>query len=785
MASLNNSEPLYIGKHITWPDRLFVGNMDDILVTKRVLNDAEIQELLADGAFPSIQLETPVLTAGEPLEVFAALKIAGDVQLQPAVPARDFTLSVLQDGQVLSELDLIGGLDETTGEFSHDFTFSDDLEAGAYVLRLAVSDARGRTNQVDIPVRFSRLRTPTLTLVANPKGDESRLGGPYTAGYTVDPRIESMTLTGRINYADGTFAAIPLQLESPLPPSGGVSFDIADAQVKPGRNEIVVTLDDGYNPPVLARTEINFSAPVVTITAPLNNASIPGGTANVQFRVTYTGVNPNPGSLPSAQVSLNNVAQPNKTPAGTPTTGLFQYSFSADELREGGNTVGIQVADFRVPEVRSAPANISFNYFNLPSVQIDSLGNANLPSGADVPITVTTAIAGGGQIARLELSVGNTVVPDLFSQANLLGQLSATIPARYFVPGNNTVRVRVFSANNVEGTPATQTYAYQAAFDFTIISPSAAAPFEISQTSVQVTFDSVNFVNSIDGTISINGVRAVAFTGTGAGPRFSVALPHGSFTANSSNTLQITATSNGQSVTKSVTFNTTGEGGNLPDGSDVVVFNDSNAFLSEHTQNQPFFENLMVFGSSAFQSSRSVVMFDNRLTEECASVGQCNQGRAILQTIARRNGLTFNDITATSDAVYRSIGSNVRIIFLFGMIDGLATAEMDSLRSFVLGGGRVVFIGDHPGATTLANPNTLNTIYSRLGISVRNIVINGATNNETLLPNSLAVHPVLNGIEELFIGGGGATTYGAGALPLFIADRGPVVIVAKIPGAAQ
>lgn len=659
------------------------------------------------------------------------------------------------------------------------------LIEGNYVLRLHVTDAQERTDELDIPINFTGLEEPTLELVTLGRGNESDLGGSYLAVYEVDSRLNNATLSGRINHEDGTFTPLRLQMPAPFTASGRPPFSISNSELKVGNNQVEVILDDGYNDPVQERFSISFSRPVITITAPQNNLSTTDWPVNVQFRVTYAGVDTNPNRLPSAQVVVNEIEFTDRALSTTQTPGLFQYSFNPGELNEGANSIAIQVEDFRVPSVVSAPTTVNFNFFNIPSVQINSIGSANLPAGSDVPIVVTTGIASGGQIGRLELSVGNTVVPNLFSPTNLLGRLSATIPARYFAPGNNTVRIRVFSANNIEGSPASQTYVFQAPFDFSIISPSGASPFEISQTSVQAMIEGTNFVNGIQGTATINGTRAATFTTSGAGSRFSVTLPYRLFTANSSNVLQITATSNGQSVTKSVTFNTVGEGGTLPDGSDVVVFNDSNAFLTEHTQNQPFFENLMVFGSTTFQSSRTVVMFDNRLSADCASVGQCAQGRTILQTLARRNGLSFNDITATSDTVYRSIGSNVRIIFLFGMIDGLATAEMDSLRNFVLGGGRVVFVGDHPGATTLANPNTLNSIYTRLGISVRNITLNGATNNETLFPNPLAVHPVLNGIEELYIGGGGATTYGAGALPLFIADRGPVVIVAKIPSPAQ
>lgn len=320
-------------------------------------------------------------------------------------------------------------------------------------------------------------------------------------------------------------------------------------------------------------------------------------------------------------------------------------------------------------------------------------------------------------------------------------------------------------------------FSVQSIFDFTITSPIASAELSTESEIPQARINAVNFAESMRVVARLNGSTVSTSTQTEAA--FDLPLPLNLLRANSANTLEVDVTSGGQSVTKSVVFATKGAGGTLEEGADVVVFNDSNAFLTSYTQNVPIFENLLIFGNNQFKSERNLVAFDNRVGDACSTEQQCGQALNTLTGIARQNEMRLVNYTGQR-GFYENISPSFRVIVVWGMINGFTSAEVNALRAFVLEGGRVVFVGDHPGATTLVNPNTSNNVYAQLGISVRNITFNGATNNETLLPNPLASHPVLSGVKEVYIGGGGATTYGEAALPLLIADRGPVVIVAKI-----
>jgi hypothetical protein len=386
------------------------------------------------------------------------MAVSGTVQFQTGYPVQEFNVSLFQNNQLVRDpVNLLPSL-QTNGAFSTSINFDSTprLSDGTYVLRLSARDSRQRTVQQDVPVTLARLKSPTLSLIANPKGDESRLGGPYTAGFTVDSRAVNPTLRGQINHQDGTTTQLTLALPNPVPASGSASFDVADSIVKVGQNQIVVTLDDGYNTVVTATAVINFARPVVTIVAPQNNAAISGGTVNVQFGVTYAGINTNPGRAPSAQVTLNGTLQP-KTPSGTPTTGLFQYSFSSTELLVGSNTVGIQVGDYRNPAV-AGTAQVSFNY-SRPTLIL----NITEPAANSTRIytgNVTFNYTSSSPLSSAIYTINDTEDANV-SLTRLSSPYSYTIVGEdRLKAGQNTIVVQATDANGVTAqTSRTFTYA--------------------------------------------------------------------------------------------------------------------------------------------------------------------------------------------------------------------------------------------------------------------------------------------------------------------------------------
>lgn len=306
-------------------------------------------------------------------------------------------------------------------------------------------------------VTFNLVQLPTLSLVPEPKGDDSRIGGPYSARYTLDANAGPVTFSAQINHQDGTATPIQLRLPTEFGTQGNLSFEVADAALKAGRNEIVVSVSDGYNPPVPANAVINFAAPVVTISAPQNNAAISGGAVNVQFRVGYAGIDTNPGRLPNARVSLNGTLLPNKTPTAIPTAaGIFQYAFSATELLQGNNAVDIQVADYRNSGVTGV-GRVVFTY-SRPTLTLNitepSVNSTRVYTG-----NVTVNYTSSSPLANATFTVNGTEDANL----NLAGSSS---PYTYRIigedrlrAGQNTISIQATDASGVTAQ-ATRTFTY-------------------------------------------------------------------------------------------------------------------------------------------------------------------------------------------------------------------------------------------------------------------------------------------------------------------------------------
>lgn len=447
-------------------------------------------------------------------------------------------------------------------------------------------------------------------------------------------------------------------------------------------------------------------------------------------------------------------------------------------------TVGANVVPLVISEanqVVTAVAKINTNPYEALQIGIDSPRQGGVYDRSQLPplsgFIEQSNLNSGRPIITATIRNNAARLPEIVDVSECW--LTGCVLSGSNLTDDNSINVRAVTPAGFSAE-ADVRFSVQSPFDFVITSPDTNSVFSTDSANTQIRIETVNFTDSIRVVMRLNAVTVSTTSHSTA--NFSLPIPLDYLLANSVNSLEVSATSNGRTVVKSMEFTTDGEGGTLVEGSDVVAFNDSNAFLTTHSQNVPFFENLLIFGNSQFRSSRNLVAFDNRTGSVCSPDQQCGQALSTLSGIAQQNGMRLTNQTESS-SFYENIPAGVRVIVIWGVINGLSISESDALRVFIQGGGRVVFVGDHPNAT-IANPSTSNDIYSRLGISVRNVTFDGATNNETLLPNPLARHPLLTGINEIYIGGGGATTYGRGALPLFIADRGPVVIVAKILNAA-
>jgi hypothetical protein len=432
-----------------WLNVVVTDLQGDIWATESVRFSYEVPRAL------EIQLRTP---ASQSDISNPYLTVSGVVQFQAGYPVEEFTATVLQNNQVVRgpfDFVVLNGSFEAIISFDEVDT-TPRLEDGTYVLRLNARDSRQRTARQEAVVSLARLKSPTLNLTANSGGNGVGLGGVYTADFTLDSRAVNPTLRGQINHQDGTTSQLSLALPNPILAAGSVSFDVADSLIKIGQNQIVVTLDDGYNPAVNATAIINFAQPVVTIAIPQNNAEIAGETVNVQFGVSYAGVNSNPSDAPIAQVSLNGALLPNKAPVVNPTTGLYQYSFSANELRDGSNTVDIQVADFRNQAVTGG-AQVTFNY-SRPTLTLnitEPAANSTRAYTGNVTFTYTSS----SPLSRAVYIINNT------EDANVdLTRLSS--PYSYTIvgedrlrAGQNTITIRATGANGALAE-ATRTFAY-------------------------------------------------------------------------------------------------------------------------------------------------------------------------------------------------------------------------------------------------------------------------------------------------------------------------------------
>jgi hypothetical protein len=341
----------------------------------------------------------------------------------------------------------------------------------------------------------------------------------------------------------------------------------------------------------------------------------------------------------------------------------------------GANVVPLVISESN--QVITAVAKINTNPYEALQIGIDSPLQGGVYDRNQLPVL-------SGFVEQSDLSSGRPIImATIRNNAARLPEirdvsecwLTGCVLSGANLTDDNSINVRAVTPAGFSAEAAVR-FSVQSPFDFVITSPEADSSFNTDSANTQIRIEAVNFTDSIRVVTRLNTVTVS--TTSYSTENFSLPIPLDYLLANSVNSLEVSATSNGRTVIKSVEFTTDGEGGTLVEGSDVVVFNDSNAFLTTHSQNVPFFENLLVFGNSQFRNSRNLVAFDNRTGSVCSPDQQCGQALSTLSGIAQQNGMRLTNQTESS-SFYENIPAGVRVIVIWGVINGLSISEIDAL----------------------------------------------------------------------------------------------------------
>lgn len=221
-------------------------------------------------------------------------------------------------------------------------------------------------------------------------------------------------------------------------------------------------------------------------------------------------------------------------------------------------------------------------------------------------------------------------------------------------------------------------------------------------------------------------------------------------------------------------------------GRDVVVFNDFNIFDNNaisNPNNQLFVKNLINYSAPGIRNSGDVIMFDcgrnSRFTvvdrpPACETGNRWNPLRNLIQS----EGFTIQDISSTGGTL-TNIPENVKVLFLWLPLVPYTVNEINTLKSFALEGGRIIFVGEWDGYYTNAGINTENQFLINMGAFMRNIgqAVDCGYNNLPLA--SLRPHPITRDLTNFTIACASVIELGPDDFPLFY-DRSNTRVLAGV-----
>ena len=185
-------------------------------------------------------------------------------------------------------------------------------------------------------------------------------------------------------------------------------------------------------------------------------------------------------------------------------------------------------------------------------------------------------------------------------------------------------------------------------------------------------------------------------------------------------------------------------------GADLVVINDLNAMQDGgigRDANTTFFKNLVGFTPVGARAAATKVLFQYGHASQCGA-DLCSPS----QTTELRTAMASAGITAAVDDNSASVGvipSDVKVVFLMTPTTHYSVLEVNNLKSFADGGGRIVFIGENTSYYTGIQPE--QALLPQLGseMSITNGLVN--CSNFDIDASHILPHPTTVGVTTLYV----------------------------------
>jgi len=186
------------------------------------------------------------------------------------------------------------------------------------------------------------------------------------------------------------------------------------------------------------------------------------------------------------------------------------------------------------------------------------------------------------------------------------------------------------------------------------------------------------------------------------------------------------------------------------DGADLIVINDLNAMQDGGiglADNVAFFKNVVGFTPVGARASATKVVFQYGHASQCGSNVCSPSSTTQLRTAFTAAGIT--GIVDDNSAALSGIPADVRVVFLMTPTTAYSIGEINSLKSFAAGGGRIVFIGENSGY--YVGTQTEHTLLSELGSQVSDS--NGLVNcsNFTVDAAHIRPHQTTVGVSSMYV----------------------------------
>ena len=184
-------------------------------------------------------------------------------------------------------------------------------------------------------------------------------------------------------------------------------------------------------------------------------------------------------------------------------------------------------------------------------------------------------------------------------------------------------------------------------------------------------------------------------------------------------------------------------------GVDMIVINDLNGLQDGHIENennQTFYKNIVSFTPTGSRATATKVLFQYGHGSLCAS----NICSPALTTVLRSDmrSVGISDFIDDNSAAINVIPIDVRVVFLMTPVTFYSAAEVNGLKSFAAGGGRIVYIGENLGYY-VGGAQVENALLSDLGsgMSISGALVN--CSNFTVDAAHIRAHQTTTGVTSL------------------------------------